>query len=68
MTKYKWIEDDNADNINTMFYEYEYNKDNPGVYIEILKENSLKDNERSGNTKKIETSSSNSKTKRSRSK
>ncbi len=68
MTKYKWIEDDNADNINPMFYEYEYNKDNPGVYIEILKENSLKDNERSGNTKKIETSSSNSKTKRSRSK
>lgn len=47
MVKHEWIEDDNADNINPMFYDYEYDKSNPGVYIEILKDNKLKDGKRS---------------------
>jgi hypothetical protein len=36
MVKYGWIEDDNADIIIPVFEQYEYNKDNPGVYIKIL--------------------------------
>jgi len=70
MTTYEWIVDDNADNINPMFYDYQYDKENPGVYIEILKENKLKDEsgQRSGNTKKDNTSSSSNKSKGSRSK
>jgi|TARA_R110000737_G_scaffold332023_1_gene348714 hypothetical protein len=37
MTKYGWIDDDNADEIIPIFLEYEYSKDNPGVYINVLK-------------------------------
>tara|TARA_R110000796_G_scaffold96973_2_gene203679 strand:+ start:1168 stop:1284 length:117 start_codon:yes stop_codon:yes gene_type:complete len=37
MTKYGWIADDNADEIVPIFLEYEYDKDNPGVYINVLK-------------------------------
>jgi hypothetical protein len=36
MVKYKWLEDDNADIIKPVFEDYEYDKDNPGVYIKIL--------------------------------
>ena len=39
MVKHGWIEDDNAE---TVFYQYsvryKYDKENPGVYIELLKE------------------------------
>jgi hypothetical protein len=37
MTKYGWITDDNADEIVPIFLEYEYDKENPGVYINVLK-------------------------------
>lgn len=36
MVTYGWIEDDNADNIIPVFVEYQYDKKNPGVIIEIL--------------------------------
>ena len=36
MSKYGWIEDDNADVIIPVFKQYEYNKEAPGVWIEIL--------------------------------
>jgi hypothetical protein len=36
MSKYGWIEDDNADVIVPYFEKYEYDKENPGVYINIL--------------------------------
>jgi len=36
MVKYGWIEDDNCDIILPSFKQYEYNKENPGVWIEIL--------------------------------
>lgn len=42
MTLYNWIEDDNAENILPAFVQYKYDKENPGVYIEILKTNTLK--------------------------
>lgn len=63
MTKHEWIEDDNADNINPMFYDYMYDKDNPGVYIEILKENNLKDGKRSNNKKTADAGTSSNKSK-----
>jgi len=37
MVKYGWISDDNADEILPIFLEYEYDKHNPGVYINVLK-------------------------------
>ena len=46
MTSYDWIEDDNADNILPVFYNYTYDKKNPGVYIEILEDNELKKSKR----------------------
>ena len=36
MVKYKWISDDNADVIIRYFEPYEYDKENPGVFINIL--------------------------------
>ena len=38
MVKYGWIEDDNAEFIIPAFEKYSYDKKNPGVWIEILKE------------------------------
>ena len=38
MVKAGWIEDDNADFIIPVFEHYTYDKKNPGVYIEILKD------------------------------
>jgi hypothetical protein len=43
MVDYAWIEDDNVEFILPVFKEYKYDKLNPGVHIEILKENQLKD-------------------------
>lgn len=37
MRDFLWIEDDNADLIVPVFGRYLYDKDNPGVYIRILK-------------------------------
>jgi len=37
MVKYGWIDDDNADEILPIFVTFEYNKENPGVYINVLK-------------------------------
>tara|TARA_R100000353_G_C6488640_1_gene191158 strand:- start:565 stop:996 length:432 start_codon:yes stop_codon:yes gene_type:complete len=42
MVKYGWIEDDNMKFIIPRFEKYEYDKDNPGVEIKILKTNNLK--------------------------
>ena len=39
MVKFEWIDDDNADEIVPYFEKFSYEKDNPGVYINILKEN-----------------------------
>lgn len=36
MVEYGWLEDDNADFILPVFIEYSYDKDNPGVKINIL--------------------------------
>lgn len=38
MVTYGWIEDDNMINIIPVFKPYKYNKENPGVFIEILKD------------------------------
>ena len=37
MVKFGWITDDNADEMIPIFLEFEYNKDKPGVYINVLK-------------------------------
>lgn len=42
MVKAGWIEDDNADFIIPVFENYTYDKNNPGVYIEILKDGNKK--------------------------
>ncbi len=39
MVKNNWIEDDNMDFIIPTFNKYKYNKEDPGVIIEIIKEN-----------------------------
>jgi hypothetical protein len=36
MVNYGWIDDDNADVIIPVFIEYVYDKNNPGVMIELL--------------------------------
>lgn len=36
MVRHKWIEDDNVDIIKPYFGDYQYDKDNPGVLIEVL--------------------------------
>jgi hypothetical protein len=38
MVKAGWIEDDNAEFILPVFIQYTYDKEKPGVYIEILKD------------------------------
>jgi hypothetical protein len=38
MVKAGWIKDDNAEFINPVFVQYIYDKESPGVYIEILKD------------------------------
>lgn len=44
MVKYGWIEDDNCEFIIPIFEPYEYDKEYPGVWIEIKPElNKLKD-------------------------
>jgi len=51
MTTYKWIEDDNAENMLPVFVQYEYDKENPGVIIELLKDNELKKDGNKGTKK-----------------
>ena len=44
MVKHEWLEDDNCEFIVPSFGQYVYDKENPGVYIEIDEElNTLKD-------------------------
>ena len=58
MVKHGWIEDDNAEFLIPAFEQYIYDKENPGVWIEILKENKLKKDEQGSNNKsKIKKSS-----------
>ena len=49
MVKHHWIDDDNCENIIPVFEPYEYDKENPGVEIKLLK---------NGNKTKKKTSSS----------
>lgn len=42
MVKHGWIEDDHADFIIPVFERYTYDKKNPGVIIEILKDGNIK--------------------------
>ena len=37
MVKHHWIDDDNCENIIPVFEPYEYDKENPGVEIKLLK-------------------------------
>ena len=67
MVSHNWIDDDNAENILPVFYQYEYDKSNPGVYIEILKDNLKKENGTDGKKlRQTKTSTSPNKSKRSR--
>lgn len=68
MVSYEWIEDDNVDFILPVFNEYQYDKSNPGVYIEILKDNVKKDATTRSNTSKTGTTTDFNKPKRSGSK
>lgn len=44
MVKHNWLEDDNCEFIIPKFEEFEYNKENPGVWIELDEQlNKLKD-------------------------
>lgn len=36
MVKYGWIDDDNAEEMIPVFLDYEYDKDNAGVYISVI--------------------------------
>ncbi len=36
MVKYGWLEDDNADIVIPVFQPYSYDKNNPGVWLEVL--------------------------------
>lgn len=51
MVTYGWINDDNADNIKPVFIDYKYDKENPGVIIEIIKDrkNNSKKKSKNGN-------------------
>jgi hypothetical protein len=66
MVSHHWIDDDNAENILPVFYQYTYDKINPGVYIEILKDNELKDGKET--TRQTKTTTSPDKSKRPRGK
>lgn len=68
MVSHEWIEDDNVDFILPVFNEYQYDKSNPGVYIEILKNNVKKDGTTRRSTSKIRTVTDSNESKRSRSK
>lgn len=46
MVKHEWIDDDNCEFIIPRFEQFEYDKDNPGVWIEIDEQlNKLRDEE-----------------------
>lgn len=42
MVTHGWINDDNVDNIKPVFNDYQYDKDNPGVIIEIKANGKIK--------------------------
>lgn len=37
MVEHCWLNDDNADCVTPVYGKYEYDKDNPGVYIRLVK-------------------------------
>jgi len=53
MVKHGWIEDDNAENILPVFGQYKYDKENPGVYIELLKERKGRGRKETTNNKRV---------------
>ncbi len=48
MVTYGWIEDDNMVNILPVFHPYKYDKEKPGVIIEIIKDNVRKEKRANG--------------------
>ena len=52
MVKHGWITDDNCEFIIPAFEKYEYNKENPGVEIKIIKQNGSKTKNRIKKTKR----------------
>jgi len=52
MVKHGWIEDDNCEFIIPAFEKFEYNKENPGVEIKIIKQNGSKTKNRIKKTKR----------------
>lgn len=64
MVTHGWLEDDNMVNILPVFKPYKYDKEKPGVIIEILKDDKRRTNENASNngkTKGSRSSKSNSK-------
>ena len=49
---FRWITDDNCEFIIPAFEKYEYNKENPGVEIKIIKQNGSKTKNRIKKTKR----------------
>jgi hypothetical protein len=39
MVKYRWLEDDNADILLPMLRSYSYDKEKPGVWIDVIQKN-----------------------------
>jgi hypothetical protein len=37
MVKHGWLEDDNASIVIPVFEPYSYDKNNPGVYVDIIR-------------------------------
>ena len=53
MVTYDWIEDDNMVNMLPAFYPYKYDKEKPGVIIEILKDDKTRTNEDALSNRKV---------------
>ena len=49
MVIHGWIEDDNCDQLLPCFEKYEFDKENPGCYITITKNNQLYEESRNSN-------------------
>jgi hypothetical protein len=67
MVKHGWIEDDDMKHLIPVFPEYRYDKNNPGVFIEILKEEENVENTQTRNGRSAKSRDTN-KTKRPRNK
>ena len=67
MVKHGWIEDDDMNHVIPVFPEYRYDKENPGVFIEILKEEENVESLSNNRKTKSTSSKSTTNTKRQRS-